>query len=55
MAIGKLKDTQTGDTICDERHSIVFPGLKISRPVMSYALEVKSKNEIDKVSLGFIS
>ncbi len=52
VAIGKLKDTQTGDTICDERHSIIFPGLKISRPVMSYALEVKSKNEIDKVSLG---
>ncbi|MCA9456636.1 MAG: elongation factor G [Nitrospira sp.] len=51
-AIGKLKDTQTGDTICDERHSIIFPGLKIARPVMSYALEVKSKNEIDKVSLG---
>jgi elongation factor G len=52
VAIGKLKDTQTGDTICDERHPIVFPGLKITRPVMSYALEVKSKNEIDKVSLG---
>ena len=52
VAIGKLKDTQTGDTICDERHPIIFPGLKITRPVMSYALEVKNKNEIDKVSLG---
>jgi elongation factor G len=52
VAIGKLKDTQTGDTICDEKHPIIFPGLKVTRPVMSYALEVKSKNEIDKVSLG---
>ncbi|MCA9420050.1 MAG: GTP-binding protein, partial [Nitrospira sp.] len=52
VAIGKLKETQTGDTICDERHPIIFPSLKITRPVMSYALEVKSKNEIDKVSLG---
>jgi len=52
VAIGKLKDTQTGDTICDEKHPIVFPVMKITRPVMSYALEVKSKNEIDKVSLG---
>ena len=52
VAIAKLKDTQTGDTICDDKHPIVYPGLKIMKPVMSYALEVKSKNEIDKVSLG---
>ena len=52
VAIAKLKDTQTGDTICDEKHPIVYPGLKIMKPVMSYALEVKSNNEIDKVSLG---
>jgi elongation factor G len=52
VAIAKLKDTQTGDTICEEKHPIVYPSLKIMKPVMSYALEVKSKNEIDKVSLG---
>jgi len=52
VAIAKLKDTQTGDTICDDKHPIVYPGLAIMKPVMSYALEVKSKNEIDKVSLG---
>ena len=52
VAIAKLKDTQTGDTICDDKHPIVYPGLNILKPVMSYALEVKSKNEIDKVSLG---
>lgn len=52
VAIGKLKDTQTGDTICDEKHQIVYSPFKLSRPVMSYALEVKSKNDIDKVSLG---
>ena len=52
VAIAKLKDTQTGDTLCDEKHPIVYPGLKIMKPVMSYALEVKSNKEIDKVSLG---
>ena len=52
VAIAKLKDTQTGDTICHDKHLIVYPGLNIMKPVMSYALEVKSKNEIDKVSLG---
>jgi len=51
-AIGKLKDTQTGDTICVDRHPIRFPAARLSRPVMSFALESKSKGDIDKVSLG---
>ena len=51
-AIGKLKDTQTGDTICDDKHPILYPGLELPRPVMSFALEPKSKADIDKVSLG---
>jgi elongation factor G len=52
VAIGKLKDTQTGDTICDEHHPIQYPTLQLSRPVMSFALEPKSKADIEKVSLG---
>ena len=52
VAIAKLKDTQTGDTICDEKHPIVYPGLNMMKPVMSYALEARSNKEIDKVSLG---
>ncbi len=52
VAIGKLKDTQTGDTICADKRPIVFPPVKLSRPVMSFALEPKAKADIDKVSLG---
>ena len=52
VAIGKLKDTQTGDTICADKHPIVFPPVKLSRPVMSFALEPKAKADVDKVSLG---
>jgi len=51
-AIGKLRDTQTGDTLCDERAPIVYPGLQLARPVMSFALEPKSKADVEKVSLG---
>ena len=51
-AIGKLKDTQTGDTICDDKRPIHFSPFQITRPVMSFALEPKSKSDIDKVSLG---
>ena len=52
VAIGKLKDTQTGDTICEDKHPVIYSPFKLNRPVMSFALEVKSKNDIDKVSLG---
>jgi elongation factor G len=52
VAIGKLKDTLTGDTICDEHHPIVLPILPLARPVMSFALEPKSKADVEKVSLG---
>lgn len=52
IAIGKLKDTQTGDSICDEHHPIQYPRVQLTRPVMSFALEPKSKADIEKVSLG---
>lgn len=52
VAIGKLKDTQTGDTLCADKHPLILPGVKFTRPVMSFALETKAKADIDKVSLG---
>ncbi len=52
VAIGKLKDTQTGDTICDEHHPILYPPVQNPRPVLSYAIEPKSKADVEKVSLG---
>jgi len=51
-AIGKLKDTQTGDTICDDHSPILYPGLHLAKPAMSFALEPKSKADVEKVSLG---
>lgn len=52
VAIGKLKDTQTGDTLCHESAPICYPALALPRPVLSFAIEAKSKSEVDKVSLG---
>ena len=52
IAIGKLKDTQTGDTLCQEQVPICYPGLALPKPILSFAVEAKSKGEIDKVSLG---
>jgi elongation factor G len=52
VAIGKLKDTQTGDTLCDEHVPICYPKTVLPRPVLSFAIEPKSSADIEKISLG---
>ena len=52
VAIGKLKDSLTGDTLCEERAPIRYPPIRCPRPVMSFAIEPKSNADIEKVSLG---
>ena len=52
VAIGKLKDTQTGDTLCDEQAPIRYPKTALPRPVLSFAIEPKSNADIEKISLG---
>lgn len=52
VAIGKLKDTQTGDTLCQENALICYPPLGMPKPILAFAISAKSKTEIDKVSLG---
>ncbi|HMF86246.1 MAG TPA: GTP-binding protein, partial [Nitrospiraceae bacterium] len=52
VAIGKLKDAQTGDTLCDEQAPICYPKTVLPRPVLSFAIEPKSNADIEKISLG---
>ncbi len=52
VAIAKLKDTLTGDTLCDEHAPIRYAGIQAAKPVLSFAIEPKSKVDIEKVSLG---
>ncbi|MEM6424841.1 MAG: elongation factor G [Cyanobacteria bacterium P01_H01_bin.119] len=44
-----LKATTTGDTICDERDSIVLESLYIPEPVISVAIEPKTKQDMEKL------
>jgi elongation factor G len=45
-----LKDTLTGDTLCDEGSPIILESLFIPEPVISVAVEPKTKNDMDKLS-----
>lgn len=48
-AVAKLKATNTGDSLCAEGGSITFAPLMFPNPVMSFAVEPKSKGDEEKV------
>ncbi len=48
-AVG-LKNTTTGDTLCDEKHPVVLEKMVIPEPVISIAIEPKSKGDQEKMS-----
>jgi len=50
-AVG-LKFTTTGDTLCDENRPIVLEGMTFPEPVISVAIEPKSTEEQDKLSIA---
>jgi elongation factor G len=50
--VAKLKETNTGDTLSDESHPIVFEKVKFAEPIISYAIAPKSKGDEEKVSSG---
>jgi elongation factor G len=52
-AVVKLKETGTGDTLCDEKNAIRLPEIPIPAPVISFAVEPKAKGDEDKMSAAF--
>jgi elongation factor G len=49
-AVAKLKDTLTNDTLGDKADEVTFPAVKFPEPVLSYAIEPKSRGDEDKIS-----
>jgi len=52
-AVVKLKDTGTGDTLCDEKAPIKLAEISFPPPVISFAVEPKAKGDEDKMSTAF--
>ena len=53
-AIVGLKDTGTGDTLCDEKHPIVLEQMEFPEPVIKVAIEPKTKQGQEKMTLALI-
>ena len=49
-AVAKLKDTRTNDTIADKAAGLTFQPISFPEPVLSYAIEPKSRGDEDKIS-----
>jgi elongation factor G len=49
VAVAKLKETVTQDTLCSERDPVVFPPVELPRAIYSLAVEPKSKGDEEKI------
>ena len=51
-AVVGLKNTTTGDTLCDEKHPIILESMEFPEPVIRVAIEPKTKAGQEKMSLA---
>jgi elongation factor G len=47
--VAKLKETLTGDTLCDKGSLIAYPPVTLPEPSIAYAIEAKSRQDEDRV------
>ena len=52
VALAGMKETTTGDTLCDPLKSVVLETMSFPNPVIEIAVEPKSKNDQEKMSTG---
>lgn len=50
VAIAKLKETATSDTLCDEKNQLLFEPLVFPEPAISASVRPKSRQDEDKIS-----
>ncbi len=51
-AVVGLKDTTTGDTLCDEKQQVILESMEFPDPVIDIAIEPKTKADQDKLGLS---
>jgi len=52
IAVVKLKDTQTGDTLSDKAKQIVYPKVEYPEAAISFAIEPRSRADEEKISVA---
>lgn len=54
-ALVKLKNTHTGDTLCDKSQKVLLPKIEFPEPIARIAIKAKAKGEEDKIANGLHS
>ena len=52
VAVAKLRETTTWDTLCDEKKPILYQGISLPIPPVSFAVEPKSKGDEEKITIS---
>ena len=52
VALAGLKDTRTGDTLCDPQHAVILEKMEFPEPVIEIAIEPKSKADQEKLGVA---
>jgi elongation factor G len=52
VAVAKLKETATGDTLCDEKDPLIYKMITVAVPNLSFAIQPKSKGDEEKITTG---
>jgi len=52
VACVKLKETQTGDTLCDKAHPLTYDPVVYPEPAIAFAIEPKSRQDEEKISVA---
>jgi elongation factor G len=52
IACVKLKETQTGDTLCDKAHVVIYDPVEYPEAAIAFAIEPKSRQDEEKISVA---
>ncbi|MDZ4741493.1 MAG: elongation factor G [Alphaproteobacteria bacterium] len=52
VALAALKETRTGDTLCDPQHPVILEKMEFPEPVISVAIEPKTKADQEKLGVA---
>ncbi|MEE8359627.1 MAG: elongation factor G [Candidatus Omnitrophota bacterium] len=49
IGVVKLKDTDTNDTLCDEKNPVKFSGINFPEPAIAFSIKPKTRSDEDKI------
>ncbi|MDP2910965.1 MAG: elongation factor G [Candidatus Omnitrophota bacterium] len=52
VAVAKLKDTLTGDSLCTEKDQVIFDPIEFPEPAISFSIKPKTRGDEDKISIA---